>query len=1520
MKITLGLDLGTNSIGWCVLASDESANKHTILGAAPRIIPMDQQEIADFNKGNLASATSERTRLRSVRRLHERFLLRRQRLHSVLNILNFLPVHYAAAIDFNRYHGKFLPGQEPKLAYNFNVITNRNEFLFRQSFDEMLKELGRGPEMLVPYDWTIYYLRKKALTQPVTREELAWILLQFNQKRGYQVARGEDIEAPRKKREEYMKLAVLRVEPTGDRKQTGEEWYNIHLENGLIYKRASKMPPMLEGNILELIVTTDLDDAGNPKLGKDGRIKQSISAPKDDAWILQKTRAEHDLTLSGKTAGAYIFDALAKNPDEKIKGKLLRVIDRKYYKDELYQILESQLRFHPELSDPGLYERSLMQLYPSNENHRIGLQQKGFIHLLIEDILFYQRKLKSKKGLISNCRFESRVFKKDDMLVREPLKCIPKSHPLFQEFRLIKFVQQLEIYQREVNENGKLVFDVKVTDRFLPTPAERFQLFLWLNERASVNQAAFFKYPGFKLKKDASLYRWNYVEDRDYPCNETYADMRRYISKLEGVAADVLTPAFQESLWHILYSVTDPRELQSALTKFAIKEKLPSNFADVFIKFPPFENAYGAYSYKATRKLLQLMRWGDRWSYDSIDEKTRGRIDKILTGEYDAGIRDRVREKTIQLKGHSDFQGLPEWLATYIVYDRHAEAKDVKVWTKLEDLDNFIRQELKMGSLRNPTVERVVAECLKVVRELWKTYGSPDSRFFDEIHIELGREMKNTNEDRRKITEAALANEQTNLRLKALLQELMNDAEIENVRPNSPSQLEILKIYEEGVLSAYEKNLPDDISKISRMASPSSSQLVRYKLWLEQKYRSPYTGEIIPLSKLFTPAYEIEHILPKSRYYDDSLNNKVICESVVNADYKGNQTAYEFIASSMGRIVTELSGPGKTVKILALEEYEKLVKECYGKNRGKMKRLLMDDIPEAFIQRQLNDTRYISRYIRELLGNLVRGEDEQEAIPRNIVTASGGVTAILRQQWGLNDVWNSIIAPRFERLNELKGTPGKYGSINPRTGKFLPEVPLADQEGFNKKRIDHRHHALDAIIVACTTRDHINYLNNETALGKANKEEKQKKRYDLRQKLCFKKTNGTGQDGYSWEFIKPWETFTQDVRAILENMVVSFRQVNRVINRTVNRYTKYERNKDGQLEKVLARQHGEKLWAVRKPLHQDTIYGAVKLRSKKLVNLSIAIDDVDMIVDKRIRRKVRSLLASGKDKKSIQKELLAAEIPKRVEVHFWEVDKAGQGSYAARRVSLNEKFTVKNIEQITDTGIKQILKKHLQSFDEIVDGKLTQHPELAFSVEGLDLLNRNIIILNDGKFHHPIYKVRLFEARGNKFVLGNSGAKSSKLVQAEKGTNLYFGIYQQADGKRTYCTISLSLAIERLKSGLPPVPETDEEGNILLMSLTPNDLVYVPTEEELSSGQPLKLSALEGKSVDRIYKFVSCTDKEAHFVPHYYAKEIIENEMGSNNKSERSLDGIQIKSCCVKLKINRIGQLVSATKSILSGN
>jgi CRISPR-associated endonuclease Csn1 len=173
------------------------------------------------------------------------------------------------------------------------------------------------------------------------------------------------------------------------------------------------------------------------------------------------------------------------------------------------------------------------------------------------------------------------------------------------------------------------------------------------------------------------------------------------------------------------------------------------------------------------------------------------------------------------------------------------------------------------------------------------------------------------------------------------------------------------------------------------------------------------------------------------------------------------------------------------------------------------------------------------------------------------------------------------------------------------------------------------------------------------------------------------------------------------------------------------------------------------------------------------------------------------------------------------------------------------------------------------------------NPEQAFSPEGIEQMNKNIMSLNNGKFHQPIYKVRTYE-QADKFAVGQTGNKSTKFVEAAKGTNLFFAIYETAH-KRNFASIPLNVVIERLKKGLPPAPE-NEKGNLPKFILSPNDLVYVPIKEEIENGhinQPIQK--------DRIYKMVSCTEGECHFIPYFVAKPIIQTiELGSNNKAQKT--------------------------------
>ena len=1529
-KHILGLDLGTNSIGWAVVNASVSGETgealEKIVCDGSRIIPMDAAVLGDFDKGNTTSQTADRTKSRSVRRLYERSNLRRERLLRVLAILGFLPKHYAQQID--RY-GKFIADGEPKLPW-YKDEKGHFCFLFQDSFEEMLSDFYQNqPGLLskgqkVPYDWTIYYLRKKALTQKIQKEELAWILLNFNQKRGYyQLREEEEQERPSKTRQYFDSQVVTDIIDTGQLYK-GMKVLVVVLANGTKGKIFKKEIPDWVGQKKDIIAKVDIDKDGKDKLDEDGELSCRFTIPTEQEWENQweliKTKTQNDLDRSGKTVGVYIYDTLLEMPNQKIRGKLVRTIERRYYKDELRQILEKQKEFHPEFQDRALYEACINELYSQNDAHRNLISGRDLIYLFMDDILFYQRPLKSKKSLIADCPYETYtgVDDKTGEVRQYSPKCIARSHPLFQEFRLWQFLSNLRIYQKEKVVNGKMCLDVDVTSDFLQNEADYTNLFDWFNSQKSIKQDAFFKCPLFGLKKnEQSNYRWNYVEDKSYPCNETRSIILTRLEKA-GVTFDFLTREREEALWHILYSISDKEELKKALASFAEKQGLGESFVEQFQNTPPFPKDYGSYSAKAIKKLLPLMRMGKYWNESDIDERTRERISKIVSGEYAEDIRTRVREKAIHLTDVSSFRGLPLWLACYVVYDRHSEAKDIRKWSAPSDIDEYLKR-FKQHSLHNPIVEQVILETLRTVRDIWKQVGH-----IDEIHVELGREMKNPSDKRRKMTQQILENENTNLRIKALLTEFMNpEFEIENVRPYSPSQQDLLRIYEEGVLNSVE-TVDDEIAAIIKKFNesdvkkrPTTSEVLRYKCWLEQKYRSPYTGEMIPLGKLFTPAYEIEHVIPQSRYFDDSFSNKVICEAEVNK-LKGNLLGYEFIKEKHGQIV-QLS-IGRTVKIQTVEAYEQFVKDNYSRNPVKMKKLLMDDIPEQFIARQLNDSRYISKLVKSLLSNIVREEDEQEELSKNVIVCTGSVTDRLKKDWGINDVWNKIILPRFLRLNELTGTT-RFTSVN-ADNKVIPAMPLELQKGFNKKRIDHRHHAMDAIVIACATRNIVNYLNNESASKGA-----KISRYDLQRLLCDKqKMDDKGN--YRWLIKKPWDTFTQDVYVALQDIIVSFKQNLRVINKTTNHYQHYENG----AKKMVPQTKGDS-WAIRKSMHKGTVYGEVNLRGIKTVPLKEAMRNPKRIVEKDLKNKLKELLAQNLSEKLIKnyfednKDVWQDIDLKKIKVYYYS--KETKDRYFATRfgndlVSIfkgcNDLDKVKDkIKKITDKGIQRILFRHLEANE--------NNAEQAFSPEGIEEMNKNILTLNNGKWHQPIYKVRVYE-KADKFAVGQTGNKSSKFVEAADATNLFFAVYK-IDNKRVYYTIALSDMIKIQKSCKTKkewIIELDKylkreekvaERAVLLFLLSPNDMIYVPSSIEISNKQINY--PLDGK---RIFVVNDFSGNTIYFRPQSHAKALIEKEVdmkydsnknkivGSFSDKTASFCGVQIKEICIPVKVDRLGNLI----------
>ena len=336
----------------------------------------------------------------------------------------------------------------------------------------------------------------------------------------------------------------------------------------------------------------------------------------------------------------------------------------------------------------------------------------------------------------------------------------------------------------------------------------------------------------------------------------------------------------------------------------------------------------------------------------------------------------------------------------------------------------------------------------------------------------------------------------------------------------------------------------------------------------------------------------------------------------------------------------------------------------------------------------------------------------------------------------------------------------------------------------------------------------------------------------------------------------------------------------------------------------------ENCWAIRKSLHKDTYYGQVNLRRKKPVSLKVALENIDAIVEKSLKKKLKELITKQYGMKDIVRYFeenadVWQDINfKKIDIYYFAND--SDERFFATRKPLDTSFGKSKIEdEITDTGIQKILLKHLQNSG--------GDPQIAFSPDGIERMNQNLSALNNGKPHLPIYKVRLYK-KGGKFVVGQRGNKISKFVEASEGTNLFFAVYEsmledKKTGdmvkKRRYETISLADAIRQQKEmALQHSVDVNESNPAFVLS--PNDLVYLQTREEMQNGK-ISLPV----DTQRVYKVVSFSGNRMFVVPYNVASVIVDKvEYNAVNKVELTDENISIKERCIPLSVDRLGNVV----------
>lgn len=739
-----------------------------------------------------------------------------------------------------------------------------------------------------------------------------------------------------------------------------------------------------------------------------------------------------------RTLGEYFFYLIetnkdSHNPDEPNERIRNRYTSRKMYENEFDAIWNFQKNFYAELLTGSKEEKySIVS----------GKKKKTNYQRIKNECIFYQRPLKSQKGLVSKCRFE-------------PSKRVaPKSSFVFQEFRIW---QKLE--------------DIRVTyapsDRFLSplTQDEKYILFNQLqeNEKLGMNDMK----EAINLPKSRSV-KINLGDDDDKLLgNRTNA---RFINLFGKDEWDKKTEEERNKLWHTyLFAVNDEWLFEYAINYLGFDEDMAKKYLDLGL-----EADYGSMSQKAMKNILTNLTTG--MDYASACKE--------------AGYH------------HS--------------FDEEKEKKDRKLTDKITPLKN--------NELRNPIVQQAVSEGIRLVNAVIKKHGKPE-----EVRIEFTRELKKPKLKREEMRNKN--NDKAKQRIEYC--NFLNEKKIFD-KTVDPKSTEVLK-FELWLELGCDKEDVNGFKKGYKFLKRDGNE--KFRLWLECDRISPYTGKPISLSQLFHSDIEIDHIIPYSDSMDDSFINKVLAEKKENHT-KGNRLPHKYFAETKSR-----------------DDWNSFVQRLKGFNNmpeEKIRRMMMDKMPDDFMNNQLNNTAYAAKELKTKM---------MEAISDVRIT-SGAVTSKLRKLWGLNSILNK-----------------------------------AENE---KTREDHRHHAIDALVIACTTNSVINKINRDSQFNEWGK---------LRVP----------------DFKQPWLGFKEEAESEVNNILISYRKSGKLMQSKPN----YLPNGKIQITK-----------SVRGELHQATNFGRITLPS------FVGKHDAGIKMDV-IRKEVKSFTTRDQVNKVIDpvvREILLARI------------------------------------------------------------------------------------------------------------------------------------------------------------------------------------------------------------------------------------------------------------------------------------
>jgi CRISPR-associated endonuclease Csn1 len=1208
MKKILGLDIGTTSIGWAIVeATDEKkANDKTGVIAdtdinndrigihkdavGVRIISQDTTNLQSFIKGeklvkgSTLTPTANRRVKRGIRRLKSRYKLRRGKLHQVLDFLGMLPEGIT------------------------KTILDNNRIVFNQNENSRYYTAKKGSRVSDDIGKAIYELRDRATREKISLQELGRVLLHLNQWRGYSSDRFSTAE--KDETSAGTTAIVVKIEQGDDfvskKKNKGkvvETKYNtfiIHFdngENGIVVRSKDNDNSDLINGVLWTYKFKDEDEINGYK---------PIEKKKTDenSWAFKKDKINTSIQewcKAGGILGSYFYNQhyVERKQDSRIRNN---VIDRDWYENEFDKIWYFQYEKHKvffekiNIEDVVKIAFKDYQVILNEVKKKDGIREQ--LKCLIKDkIIYYQRPWQQAKNK-GQCPFEKIKIKKEVTIkgagkkeivdVHVGRTVIPRSHPLFQEFKIWQQVNNVRVYlivsdskfdlfSDGVSFKKHIGKDISEVKQMLFNALQNCKTLSWKNfaeteldlknkkeiliEETGEIIKCHFEFNFRKLKRDKVTW-----VDIKLKGNTTKASLQTILKdKTDNWFSEIHSTKQKISnlqlLWEIIYDITNRDVSKLAV----IIKKHFSDFNDntceklAQIKFD--DSGMGNLSAKAIRHILPMMSNGD-----NLTEKAKIKIDSLIAlnqseeeknidkDEKLEGLKNFITDKKARLRlsqysKQSDFTYLNYWEAVAVMYGSHS-SKNIISKSEISRVEN--------RSMNNPVVEKIVNETISIVNEIYKRYG------FDEVRIELSRELKASMDEREQMWETINNNAAKNEWAKQMLRELKSDSVHSNsdLETSNKNNLDKIKIIEDVVKH---KNADEYKQKVKdyNLGEPSKAEVKKYLMWLEQNFKCPYTNQPIPLTDVFArgKVVEIEHILPKERYYLNSYTNKVITWREVNQAKasNGNRTAYEFIVSK--RVEETIKVGNKSLPLVAKEKWEEHVKTMFPRG-SKRTNLLRKEMPEDPINRTLNETQYINKKLKEKLAELIGDQ--------KVWATSGAVTDILRERWHLNNIMKELLRNRFENFNtgEKKEKLNLIHWTKEYNSKTEQYQDVEKFEGFSK-RLDHRHHAMDAIIIACTKQNHVQYINSLNAINTADQESDESKKVKyayLKNEVCIGDS--------SKKFITPWnnDKFINDVKNAINEIIVSHKNTRLLISPSKNKF--------GQ----------SKVASIRGELHKETNY------------------------------------------------------------------------------------------------------------------------------------------------------------------------------------------------------------------------------------------------------------------------------------------------------------------------------------------